>query len=118
MINITSRLICDSDSAMKLLRLKPEEEATNLEMVCKKYFDEQNITLAQNGRSQFTVKSGTDKSRWSQGDSMNPFAAMLQKFGLLSKYPTEILHAKCFCGMDDAAMEIELNTLKTYDWKK
>jgi nucleoside-diphosphate-sugar epimerase len=115
MISITEQMACQPEYAYALI--KKHNSNRNLETIQRIFFEAMNISIISNNRSQFTVKTYEDTSRWSTGKHY--MDNIFSQYEILPKYIAEIPLARNFCGLvTESSFNAKLEDLKSYDWKK
>lgn len=66
----------------------------NVETLFALFFSDLGLQIERFSRNMFLIRTQTDATRWSKGDDVEN---VLQKFGVLIKYPTELDLAKQTC---------------------
>ena len=66
----------------------------NVEILLALFFSDLGLPIERFQRNMFLIRTKTDSTRWSKGDDLDD---VLQKFGVLIKYPTELELAKQTC---------------------
>jgi hypothetical protein len=82
-----SAILCNADSYASR---NPE----NVETLLALFFSDLGLPIERFPRNMFLIRTKTDSTRWSKGDDVDD---VLQKFGFLIKYPTELELAKQTC---------------------
>jgi hypothetical protein len=89
-LNITTELVCNWQAYSDTLRAW---DHVNLERLQKQVWEQTGVPVRQYRRSMFTVKTPEDPTRWGKGTNL----VEGQEFGLLIKYPDEMVRAKEHC---------------------
>ena len=109
MIGVTETMVCETERVFDRLKAT-NDPSINIEKVLKSLWQLDGLAISEFPRSVFTVKLPSDPTRWGQGEQHD----VLGKFGLLVKYPLELVAATEHCKVD---VYTELKSLESYDWR-
>jgi len=92
-LNLTADLVNDWAFYINAIQNNSFGRLKNFETLQRIYFEKVNITVVHQGHVAFTVRRPIDPSNWSPGYSR----PKVSRYGLLTKYPLEILEAERSC---------------------
>ena len=88
-----SEIICNAEKWYKVL--SQNQHGTNLELLLKQFYENQEISIARFPRNMFSIKQNKDPTRWSKGD-IHPI--LTPKYNIMVKYPRELDATLHTCG--------------------